>query len=79
LQILNEPERNETCLGHLHKIYSFLIRHNPRPVLAYFDENKEKRLLLLGNLRYTSVSSLVAQLLTSEDKSKVYEYEQLKK
>lgn len=38
LEILREPERNTTCLGHLHKIYSFLIRHNPLPVLTYFQQ-----------------------------------------
>lgn len=36
LEILREPERNNTCLGHLHKLFSFLIRHNPLPVLHYF-------------------------------------------
>lgn len=79
LQILREPQRNETCLGHLHKIYSFLIRHNPLPVLNYFCSHPEDRLLLLSNLRYSSVSTLVAQLLTSEDKSKEYRYENFKR
>lgn len=79
LEILRNPERNETCLGHLHKIYSFLIRHNPLPVLAYFAAHPSERSLLLGNLRFSSVSSLVAQLLTSEDKSRTYCHEGFKR
>lgn len=65
LEILQDPERNATCLGHLHKIYSFLIRHNPLPVLQYFQDHPKALQLLLINFRYSSVSSLVAQLLTS--------------
>jgi hypothetical protein len=79
LEILQDPERNATCLGHLHKIYSFLIRHNPLPVLQYFQDRSEALQLLLVNLRYSSVSSLVAQLLTSEDKSRTYAFEGLKR
>jgi hypothetical protein len=79
LEILREPERNNTCLGHLHKIYSFLIRHNPLPVLQYFQDHPDALQLLLVNLQYSSVSSLVAQLLTSEDKSRTYVFEGLKR
>jgi hypothetical protein len=79
LEILLSPEKNTTCLGHLHKIYSFLIRHNSLPVLQYFQEHNASLQLLLTNLRYSSVSSLVAQLLTSEDKSRQYVYEGLKR
>ena len=60
-------------------MYSFLIRHNPLPVLQYFEENPDALSLLLNNLRHSSVSSLVAQLLTSEDKTKLYSHEGLKK
>jgi hypothetical protein len=79
LSILKNPELNETCLGHLQKMYSFLIRHESIPVLVYFDTHRDMLELLFKSIRYSSVSTLLAQLLTSEDKKKEYKFESLKK
>jgi hypothetical protein len=62
----------------MQKLFGFLIRHNSEPVLAYFSARPDKLDLLLGNLRYCSVSTLVGQLLTSEDRTKCYRHETLK-
>ena len=51
-------------------MYSFFIRHEPIPVLAYFESHPEILDLLLKNIQYSSISTLIAQLLTSEDKNK---------
>jgi len=51
-------------------MYSFFIRHEPIPVLAYFESHPEILELLLKNIQYSSISTLIAQLLTSEDKNK---------
>lgn len=47
-------------------------------MLAYFSTHPEHLELLLVNLRYSSVSTLVGQLLTSEDRTKSYRHETLK-
>jgi hypothetical protein len=60
-------------------LFAFLIRHNPEPVLNYFATHPHQLDLLLSNLRYSSISSLVAQLLTSEDRTKAYKHEELKR
>jgi hypothetical protein len=39
LEALKSEEVNETCLGHLQKMYSFFIRHEPIPVLDYFEKH----------------------------------------
>ncbi len=78
LDILAHPESNETCLGYMQKLFGFLIRHNSEPVLGYFSTHPNKLELLLGNLRYSSVSTFVGQLLTSEDRTKSYKHETLK-
>lgn len=74
LEILKNKEKNDTCLGHLQKMYSFFIRHEPIPVLAYFNSHPETLNLFLKNIQYSSISTLLAQLLTSEDKNKQYKY-----
>ena len=59
----------------MQKLYAFFIRYNAEPVLNFFSVNPNQLDLLLNNLRYYSVSSLVAQLLTCEDRTKVYKHE----
>lgn len=76
---MKNPELNETCLGYLQKMYSFLIRHEPIPVLEYFNNHPKMLELLFKNIKYSSVSTLLGQLLTSEDKKKEYKFEGLKK
>jgi hypothetical protein len=55
-------------------MYSFFIRHEPQPVLAYFDSHPQSLELLLGDLRHSSISYLLAQMLTSEDRTKEYKH-----
>ena len=79
LEGFKEAEPNETCLGHLQKLFSFLVRTNPNAVLEFFQTHPEQRDILLGALQHGAASTILSQMLTCEDKTKEYAFESLKR
>jgi hypothetical protein len=75
---LREPSQNETCLGYINKLYSSVLRREGNLFLEFLRDCPEYRGLLVSNICHYSIANMLSVVLSSEDKTGEYKFEQLK-
>lgn len=65
LNILNNPNKNETCLGYINKIYSGIIRREALPFLEFLSSNKQYIDLMIKGVTHFAVANLLMLILSS--------------
>ena len=66
-------------MGYLNKIYTSLLRREANKFLQFLSLNQEYTNLIVNHLHHNGIGNILLVVLSSEDKTGEYKYEEFKR